>query len=182
MAVATGITAEEFLARDWPRGTQLVRGEVVMNEPALPHQRAVLQLALALGAWCEAGADRGLVGLPVDVRIGDEFYAPDLWWVRERHRPAPGATALGRLPDLVVEVRSPSTWRFDIGPKLATYAAAGIAECWLVDTAARSVIVYRRSSPAVDRFDDSAELDAGQTLTSPLLPGFRMPVDGVFAG
>ena len=39
MSLATGLTAEEFLARDdWPRGSQLIAGEVIVNQPALPHQ------------------------------------------------------------------------------------------------------------------------------------------------
>ena len=36
-------------------------------------------------------------------------------------------------PLLVLEVLSESTWRADLGPKLDTYAAMGIAEYWLYD-------------------------------------------------
>ena len=36
-------------------------------------------------------------------------------------------------PRLVLEVLSESTWRSDLGPKLDTYAAMGIAEYWLYD-------------------------------------------------
>jgi hypothetical protein len=39
------------------------------------------------------------------------------------------------LPDLAVEVRSPSTWRYDVGKKKATYERGGLPELWPVDTA-----------------------------------------------
>jgi Uma2 family endonuclease len=36
-------------------------------------------------------------------------------------------------PDLVVEIISASTARYDRGPKLANYARAGVTEMWLMD-------------------------------------------------
>ena len=45
-------------------------------------------------------------------------------------------------PDLVAEVLSHSTAKNDRGPKMDAYAAAGVPEYWIVDTANRSVEVY----------------------------------------
>lgn len=45
-------------------------------------------------------------------------------------------------PDLVAEVLSSSTAKNDRGPKKDAYAAAGVGEYWIVDTANRSVEVY----------------------------------------
>lgn len=181
MSVTTSMTVEEFSARDWPYGTQLIAGEVVMNQPKLPHQLALGVLHSRLLAWTEAGAGRGLACLSVDVRLSDhDLYGPDVWWIGEARRPAPGATDLQGLPDLIVEVRSPSTWRYDIGPKKANYEAAGLAELWLVDTAEPSVLVYRRSAPGAPGFDVAIELTVDDQLTSPLLPGFSCPVEDVF--
>lgn len=85
------------------------------------------------------------------------------------------------MPDLAVEVRSPSTWRFDIGAKKANYERHGLAELWLVDTAADVVLVFRRSVPDATRFDISLELTSADALTSPLLPGFSLLVGEIFA-
>ncbi|MYE12799.1 MAG: Uma2 family endonuclease [Gammaproteobacteria bacterium] len=38
-----------------------------------------------------------------------------------------------KAPDFVLEVASKNTWREDVGPKRATYAALGIREYWLFD-------------------------------------------------
>ncbi|MEX0659301.1 MAG: hypothetical protein WD080_09215, partial [Egibacteraceae bacterium] len=60
-----------------------------------------------------------------------------------------------------------------------TYEAAGAAELWLVDTAADSVIIFRRSQEATG-FDVALELSGDDELSSPLLPGFTVPVRRVF--
>lgn len=61
------------------------------------------------------------------------------------------------------------------------YEAAAVAELWLVDTAADSVLVYRRSAAEAPGFDVALELARDDRLTSPLLPGFAMAVRDVFA-
>lgn len=187
MSLATGVpkmTADEFLAGDdWPRGTQLIEGEVVLNQPALPHQLALGNVYSALREWVNAGSERGLACLPVDVGVSDSnVYAPDVWWVGEQRRPPVGQLRLGRVPDLVVEVRSPATWQFDVLVKLRRYEQAGVAELWLVDTFARTVLVHRRASPASPELDVAFELESADRLTSPLLEGFSLAVETVFAG
>ena len=47
------------------------------------------------------------------------------------------------LPSLVIEI-SDTTYRKDAGPKLRTYAAAGIQDYWIVHLAARRIEIYRR--------------------------------------
>ncbi len=40
---------------------------------------------------------------------------------------------MGKAPDFVLEIGSPSTWRQDMGPKRDLYARLGIGEYWLYD-------------------------------------------------
>jgi len=84
------------------------------------------------------------------------------------------------MPDLVTEVRSRSTWRYDIGAKRTGYERHGLPELWLMDTVARTVLVYRRSSADASRFDVALELTQDGLLASPLLPDFSMAVRDVF--
>jgi Uma2 family endonuclease len=46
------------------------------------------------------------------------------------------------VPDCVCEVLSPATARTDRVLKLARYAAAGAAHCWLIDPDARTLEAY----------------------------------------
>jgi Uma2 family endonuclease len=103
-----------------------------------------------------------------------------VWWVSEARKPRRGDLDLDGLPDLVVEVRSPSTWRLDLGPKRARYGESGIAELWLVDTEVEVVTVHRRTAPGTIAYDVALDFGVGDTLASPLLPGFELPVADVF--
>jgi Uma2 family endonuclease len=172
--VAERLTADEYLAREDPRRTELVEGVLVVNEPTVLHQRVVGLIYAALLAWTQAASGRGVVSLPLDVRLDDAtVLAPDvLWFADEIDVGAPRAP---RMPDLAVEVRSPATWVYDIGPKRDLYERHGLRELWLADTASRTVLVYRRTRPR-GGFDVQAELTADQTLSSPLLPGFAAAV------
>jgi Uma2 family endonuclease len=175
------MTALEFLALpEAPFQHQLIDGELIVNEPRLPHQVAATNLAVALTIWRRAASGRGFASIPADFQIDDHnVFAPDLWWVAEARRPQRGQLAIEGLPDLIVEVRSPSTWRYDIGRKKRRYEEGGVAELWLVDTVG-VVLVYRRSEPSVRTFDVELELDEETVLTSPLLPGFALPVREIF--
>lgn len=184
MAVAVRpMTAAEYLAtpEDRPRFTELINGTIVMHQPTLPHGTAQRRLVVALTIWADAQGGRGFVALPADITVDDHnVFAPDLWWVREGRRPAAGALYLDGVPDLVVEVRSPSTWARDLGVKLPAYEAAGVAEAWYVDTEARTVLVFRRSGRDRPAFDETTELTTDDALTSPLLAGFTMAVGSIF--
>lgn len=183
MSVVARMSAAEYLATPEcrPRHTELIDGTVVMNEPTLRHTRAQGKLLFVLTAWVHGAPGRGEVGIPTDVRIDDaNVVAPDLWWTSDEHRPPPEALSLARVPDLVVEVRSPSTWARDLSVKLPLYEAAGVAEAWYVDTEARTVLVFRRSEPTSPVYDVTLEVDAGDELISPQLPGFATPVAAIF--
>ncbi|MEY2441976.1 MAG: putative restriction endonuclease [bacterium] len=79
-----------------------------------------------------------------------------------------------------MEVRSPSTWRYDVGVKLPLYEQKGLAELWLVDTRAQTVLIYRRSSPKARGFDILLELELDEDLSSPQLPEFALPLRELF--
>ena len=86
-----------------------------------------------------------------------------------------GAPRAPRMPDLAVEVRSPATWVYDVGPKRDLYERHGLRELWLADTASRTLLIYRRSREH-SGFDIQAEVTAAQSLSSPLLPDFAATV------
>ncbi len=181
MTVAERMTAQEFLALPDTRWAQLVEGELVVSQPSPTHQRTTARVWRALDAWCAAGDARGEAFLPLDTGLDpSNVYAPDVLWFRSGREPADEDPRPFPLPDLAVEVRSPSTWRFDIGVKKSTYERHGLPELWLVDTAADEVLIFRRSEPPTPSFDVSEELARGDTLTSPLLPGFALTLDALF--
>ncbi len=185
VTVAERMTAEEFLAlpaTDRTRFASLVDGEVVVNDPTALHGEIVEELLFALGSWVRAEPGRGKVAVPRDVKLDDlNVFKPDILWYAEGRVPPRKAPPPYPMPDLAVEVRSPSTWRHDIGAKKATYERHGLPELWLVDTAAEVVLAFWRSAVAAPAFDVALELGRGDRLESPLLAGFALSIAVLFS-
>lgn len=183
MQVVQRITADEYLAMDLEdQRTQLIDGVIVVSEPRMWHQVLRGRLFMALQGWVQASARRGLAVSPLDVRLDDRnVFAPDLLWYGAARVPPLDAPWPYPLPDLAAEIRSPSTWRYDIGAKKSAYERERLPELWLVDGDAGVVLVFRRSAPAGPAFDVSLELGRTAMLESPLLPGFALDVGALFA-
>ena len=81
--------------------------------------------------------------------------------------------------ELVIEISSPSTRKRDETIKRRLYERAGVSEYWVVDPEIDVIRVYRREH---DQFGRPAELsrEAGDVLTTALLPGLEMPLARIF--
>ncbi len=184
MPVAEPMTARRFLALGVPEGGRpwnLVGGEVVLSEPTPLHQEVQGNLLFALESWARATSQRGRVSLPRDVVLDESnVFAPDILWYREGRVPDVHAAPPSPMPDLAVEIRSASNWRYDLGAKKPGYERLGLPELWLVDTSRRTVLVYRRSGPDGAVYDPAEELGGSDELTSPQLAGFAVRVDLLF--
>jgi len=185
MPVAQRMTADEFLAlpeRHDAQRWELVDGEVIVNEPTWLHGTAFTRLLVAVDNWSQAGAHRGRVSPAIDVRLDDRnVFAPDLLWYSEGHVPALHDPPPYGMPALAIEIRSPSTWAYDVGAKKASYERHGLKELWLVDTPAEQVLVFRRSQRDSASFDLAFELGPEDFLSSPLLPDFALALTELFA-
>ena len=176
MTMVTGLTVEEFLDGDFPAGAELIDGKVVVNDPSFEHQAVCAFLLDELARWIRIGNGFGYRGFGGNWTVGaGHVLKPDVWWARER----PTGVRSDRPPELAVEVRSPENWRYDIGPKMRIYESVGVAELWLVDPPGREVLVYGRSTPKVAEFDVALTFTEAEVVTSPLLPGFSLPVGDV---
>jgi Uma2 family endonuclease len=176
------LTADEYIAtgETRPRWTELLNGEVIMTNPTIRHQRIVQFIQFAIVRWMGISPGRGDSPGQLDVKLDDEtVLAPDVLWTSAGRMPADG-THLDFAPEIVVEVRSPSTWRYDTTVKFRKYETAGVSEVWLVDTASNTVLVYRRSTVDVATFDVALEIGAGEQLTTGLLEDFSLDITELF--
>ncbi|WP_158276664.1 Uma2 family endonuclease [Paraconexibacter algicola] len=173
MRAAPRMTTAEFLALpETPDGSrlELLDGEVLaMNPPSRAHQRVALRVASALLVWTDAATGRGEVLPEIGVDPGSaSILVPDIQRFAAG-RDLPADARAWPVGDLVVEVRSESTARYDREVKRERYLEAGAREVWLVDPLTAAVVVTRPGEP-------DALLGPGETLTSPLLPGFSLPL------
>jgi len=184
--VAERMTVEQF--RELPHieiavPPDLVDGHLLLDE-LIPffHQKILGDLLYRLMKWERAAPNRGQFHPALHTQL-DEYnlFSPDLLWYAEGRVPHRDDPPPYPMFDIAVEIRSRISWRYDIHAKKNGYEEQGLPELWLVDTESESVLIYRRSKPPAKMFDVALELAAGDELTSPLLPGFALPVEGVFS-
>lgn len=168
---------------------EVIDGELhVTAAPDVAHQAVISEFDRSLGSWStEAGLGWLVPGAGLIFSRHDGVI-PDLMWYGAEQlphaliNPATGERS-GRFyvaPYLAVEVLSPGKTNKDRDreTKLTLYSRRGVREYWIVDRFTRTVLVYRRTAAA--ELDLSATLTDRDTITSPMLPGFSVPVEQIF--
>jgi Uma2 family endonuclease len=176
--------AELDLIPDDGMRREIIDGELYVSTlPDWFHQIAGGRVFGALDQWnglTMAGLASPAPGI---IFAADNAVAPDVVWI-SRARFEGAIDAGGHLlvaPELIVEVLSPgaSNERRDREVKLKLYSIRGVREYWIVDWRGHQVEVYRREDLALNLVGTLLD---GDTLTSPLLPDFRLPLEQLFAG
>lgn len=158
----------------WRLAAEFICSEAVVIPPdGADASYAQGELHLALRSWQARTGDGGLVLQDVFVEFGEQFLAPDIARWQEDRTPQVAAGAVRMVPDLVIEVLSPSTRANDLGIKREIYLDSGVGELWLVDPPARTVTRVRP-----DTRDQT--LDRSVELTSSELPGFSLALGSIF--
>ena len=181
VAVKTAIrlTYADYCRTPGDERYELLDGELVMSpSPKEIHQRIDMDLGRLIGNFVAEHHLGRVYSAPFDVVLSDlDVVQPDLLFVSNEQAHIVTADNVRGAPDLVVEILSPSTANRDRTLKRALYAQYGVQEYWLVDPDTRTVTVLLLDAGA---FAEVACYGAGQTLTSPTLPGFTASLDDIF--
>ncbi len=164
---------------------ELLDGEhVVSPSPGTSHQMISMQLSLILGGYVNEHRLGQVFHAPYDIKLSMiTVLVPDLvFFTAERFALVVNEKHATAAPDLVVEILSPGTRRRDKGRKRAIYEREGVGEYWIVDPVASEVTTLRRQQ-GEDGFTVVTTLaqKRGDALTSPLFPGFEIPLARVFS-
>ena len=142
-----GITDEMFDEMvDEDTKAELIDGVMIVHSPAsLRHDdiagflRGLMRFYAAdKGLGTVLGPD-GLVRIKKGRRVG-----PDLFFLSKDRVPTPLPKEYKGVPDLMLEVLSPSNRDHDLENKRPLYREAGVKEIWLVDPQEQRIIVDRR--------------------------------------
>jgi Uma2 family endonuclease len=115
----------------------------VTPAPSTNHQAASLRLGARLLLLIEEAGLGRVFAAPFDVHLGrGTVVQPDLVVVVHRNNAIIGDKKVSGVPDLLVEILSPSTKGRDRTKKFARYERAGVREYWIVDPDARVVEQY----------------------------------------
>ena len=133
----TRITAESyFQLNDYQQHDliQLINGEVVIGMPPIPkHQRIVREILVMLTLLARKIGGEAYDS-PIELYLDENnVYEPDVLYMSPNSKCKVKAKRLEGAPELVVEVLSPSTARYDKREKFEGYEKHGVQEYWIVD-------------------------------------------------
>jgi Uma2 family endonuclease len=159
---------------------QLIEGDLVMApSPSSFHQEILQNLSRIIGNHLQTHPLGKIFVAPLDVHLSDlNVYQPDLLFVAKDNLGIIEEHGIEGAPNLVVEILSKTSEKYDLGPKRAVYARTGVEELWIIDPAKRTLALYRLADDAAT---PAATYRAKQRFASALLPGLSIDLNAVFA-
>jgi Uma2 family endonuclease len=145
--LAAHYTYADFLEWDESERYEIIDGTAVkMPAPVTPHQKILVELLYQIRHFLHGKTAQVFVA-PYSVRLcpaedlsDDTVLEPDIVVICDPskidYRGCNGA------PDMVVEILSPSTARYDWGVKLRKYQEAGVREYWIADPDTKSLATH----------------------------------------
>ncbi|MEO8497188.1 MAG: Uma2 family endonuclease [Planctomycetota bacterium] len=118
------------------RRHEIIDGDHFVNPaPTMDHQRFSRRIQFQLYDQIEESGRGEVFNAPSDVQLTDhDVVQPDLIVVMRERRSILTATKIKGIPNLIVEVLSPSTKQYDRVLKKDLYERVGVPEYWIVLT------------------------------------------------
>ncbi|MDR1930017.1 MAG: Uma2 family endonuclease [Treponema sp.] len=175
-------TYADVLTWDERERYELLDGEaLMMATPSRIHQKILGELFTQLhnflkGKPCEVyPAPFGVRLFPQEDNSDDTFFEPDITVVCDPSKL--DDRGCNGPPDMVVDILSPSTAKYDLVEKLNKYRLAGVRECWFADPEEKIVQAHIMEG-GEHKF---AVYEPGATAPVRILPGCQIDLKAVFA-
>jgi Uma2 family endonuclease len=167
--------ASEFTL-DPEKHYEIVDGEPEEKEmPGARHSGVCGRLAIKLGVYVESN-NSGEIYPEASFQIAGNERIPDLAFIAVERIPPEGEpeTKWPIVPDLAVEIVSPTDLYEKVHAKAMEYLAAGVKQVWIVSPENQIVTVYRSATNIIAFPGD------GELVSEDLLPGFRCNLSDIF--
>lgn len=157
---------------------QLINGELIMSPSPTPYHQTILSNLNDL-LKAEAKKTRGVVFFaPMDLHVDRKnVFQPDLIYISEEKKHIITHRAIEGVPDLVVEIISPSNIFSDRYTKKKVYQKIGIREYWIVDPANRTLEIFLAGQQDPD-VPHLYVVDEGQ-VTSTVIPSLNFDLKSI---
>lgn len=139
------LSAEDYIASPQSaHKSDLIEGVFVMASPAsFVHSELQAFLLTTLRNFANQRNLGAVHGENAAYRLNeDNVYQPDVSFLANERMYLACEVYVEGAPDLVVEVLSPSSRRYDLVEKRINYARFGVREYWVVDPVERTAAVY----------------------------------------
>jgi Uma2 family endonuclease len=130
-----------------PEGTlcQLINNNLVMSPtPTDPHQKILMDISAQLFFYVSKNQLGEVRVAPYDVYFNRKnVYQPDIVFVAKENINKIKEDGLHGAPDLVIEILSPPTAKYDLEDKKDVYERYGVKEYWAVDPVSKQVYFFK---------------------------------------
>jgi len=156
---------------------ELVDGEILVSPAGMRHSEVISNIIGLIWEFLQENPIGKVYGSDVGIMFpSGNVRSPDVTYVSNTKLPGgESPKTFGELiPDLAVEVLSPTDSLKQLGRKIGEFLENGVPLVWLVDPARQTVTVYRSLT-------DTQQLTSNDLITAePVLPGFSVPVRRIF--
>jgi Uma2 family endonuclease len=154
-----------------PEGTpaQLIKNNIIMSpSPLVKHQKIVGKLYHQIEDLVE-NKDLGQTLIaPMDVYFDKEnIFQPDILFISNENSRIIGEDGIYGPPDLIIEILSPSTARFDLKDKKEVYEQYGVKEYWIVDPDTKLAEGYFSEKDVFKELEKGEGVISSRLLKSP---------------
>jgi Uma2 family endonuclease len=159
---------------------EIIDGVLYMTPPpTTPHQRSSIGLAARMYIYAMENDLGEVLAAPCGVRLPNQPvpFEPDIFFIKKENLHVITEKEVTGVPDLIVEILSPSNANYDREQKFKIYQEAGVPEYWLVNYWDKTVEVFVL---AEGTYMLLGKYEAGQTIVSEQLIGFEISVNTIF--
>jgi len=157
---------------------EFINGEIIIHSPVkLNHNQVLGFLFTLMNSYVNLN-NLGYVGIEkILISLTRNDYEPDICFFNKEKSDMFTSTQMKfPSPDLIVEILSESTEKFDRGIKFKDYALHSVGEYWLVDPQEEFVEQYILT----DKIYKLKIKSSTGTIKSSLITGFEIPVKSMF--
>lgn len=176
----------DYLTWKFQERIELIRGKVFKMSPAprVRHQAISIHLSTHLYNFL-MGKDCKVFNAPFDVRLSkknalDEqvltVVQPDICVICDPSK----LDEFGCVgaPDIIVEILSPGNNTKELKTKYEVYEENGVREYWIIHPEEKTFLAYTLNEDG--KYIPSALKTIGDEITTPILPGFVLNLEGMF--
>jgi len=159
---------------------EILEGDLIVTpSPTTNHQRVSRNLGFILFSHIKKNSSGELLYAPMDVILDESTVVqPDIIFILKEHLHILSKRGVDGAPDLLIEIMSPSTVKYDRLSKKQLYARYGVRWFWIVDPDEKKVEEYEREGESYTLVAGRSEKDS---FTPGIFPELTMDLSEVWA-
>jgi Uma2 family endonuclease len=161
---------------------ELIDGNIMkQNFPSLKHQNVVVNLIGIFRSFLKSNPIGSVLCAPFGVFLNENTQLqPDIIFVGTAQKDIAQSDGIYGVPDLLIEVMSPSSMEIDRFKKFEIYEQAGVAEYWLIDPNNETIEVYINSGKKYKFFAFVSATTSNPYIKSKVISELQIHISEVF--